>query len=1240
MAGELKARISLVGDEDIRRSLQELGRAGEQALTRLKNAGDRANLEKVKRQTDDLKTSLDEVGRSADQTGRSLEGAAQGLGGSASGIGASFASLGQTIAVAAAGAVAALAAVGLAANAAIKSITQTAAEAAKEINDQAKALNLSAESYQRLKTRADAAGVDVNALANAMKALKERADSAGAVLNRFGTTTGVAGVDRLGTGIRVLNVNLKQTSEEGIKAAETFKALGISLQNADGSLKSFDQVQAEVNRALAKNTEEAKLAAEAIKVYGDQAKEILPLIRAEAEAAQEDKRRRVEEDRKLTNEQVADGVRLIAAQRDLANAVASVQNQIGAQFFKGRTETVKFYTEFVDANRKAIVELARFGVELAKSFFGGSFSGTNALGSLAIGDLVLNLGQISKVAEQVRTALGALSQTVLDFLKPAIDFVNQSFEILAETLTKALGFDISAGFLQATTAVFALVGGFGALTGVIAPVVALTTAAVAALGGFGPAALIAGLAVLNFWEDITAGGAAAFAALKAASADFKLAFQALLRGDFQAFWESFKRAGSEAFAALEREAPGLGEAIRDVVKIASSIGDNLKALFNGVTVALNIVASVINAIFGTNLTAGAVAFYIALLQVTGGLQALAALSFIVFNIIRTGGPAVALVAAAFLSFSRILSEIPDLLSRFSEVFSNLFSGNITDAIEGAISLIRDLFTALSDESAATFALIAAGAVTLAKLLGATFTASSLLAGLANFGKLFLGLFLSGGPIGLALVAAGTVLYAFWDDIRDYALAAFKSISDFLFGIQGPQLKPVKVPKPDDKDFKSSLEELGKFVQTALGGPVNQVFDQKNLKDLKVISDEELAKIAEGKRSVDEIRASIIDLRSELAKGGTASTDDIISDLQKKADQTEGVINRLIQKLKDLTNSTNAPGLKGRAGFVLGGLEGGDGQNALLGDAGNDALDSLPTDLEQGFQAAFDAASAVTQTGVQAIGESFGSIGQNADQAFAGIPAAAEAASATLSSVFTSAIEAISAVVQGLRDRFLEAFTSLAGAIQSVMASVEAAVSAAISSIGAQLDRLAAQIEQVKQAAAEAAAAAASASGGGSDEGFASGGLVRGPGTPTSDSIPAWLSDGEYVVRARAVDHYGVGLLAAINNLRVPFDRVRKFASGGLVRGARRMREGIPTFATGGLASAIANALAIPSAAMVPSPMRASSSGAGASAMRPVVVNIGGQSFGPMLAPAEVASKLERFAVSNQIRSAGAKPSWR
>lgn len=55
---------------------------------------------------------------------------------------------------------------------------------------------------------------------------------------------------------------------------------------------------------------------------------------------------------------------------------------------------------------------------------------------------------------------------------------------------------------------------------------------------------------------------------------------------------------------------------------------------------------------------------------------------------------------------------------------------------------------------------------------------------------------------------------------------------------------------------------------------------------------------------------------------------------------------------------------------------------------------------------------------------------------------------------------------------------------------------------------------------------------------ATGGYISGPGTATSDSIPALISNGEYVIRAAAVSKYGKGFFDSLNT--------RRFASGGYV----------------------------------------------------------------------------------------------
>lgn len=73
---------------------------------------------------------------------------------------------------------------------------------------------------------------------------------------------------------------------------------------------------------------------------------------------------------------------------------------------------------------------------------------------------------------------------------------------------------------------------------------------------------------------------------------------------------------------------------------------------------------------------------------------------------------------------------------------------------------------------------------------------------------------------------------------------------------------------------------------------------------------------------------------------------------------------------------------------------------------------------------------------------------------------------------------------------------------------------------------------------------------------AGGGAVWGPGGPTDDMVPIWASNGEYVMRAAAVDKYGVAFMAAIN--------AGKYASGGQIATAG---SSAALAAAGGLGSA-------------------------------------------------------------------------
>jgi len=86
--------------------------------------------------------------------------------------------------------------------------------------------------------------------------------------------------------------------------------------------------------------------------------------------------------------------------------------------------------------------------------------------------------------------------------------------------------------------------------------------------------------------------------------------------------------------------------------------------------------------------------------------------------------------------------------------------------------------------------------------------------------------------------------------------------------------------------------------------------------------------------------------------------------------------------------------------------------------------------------------------------------------------------------------------------------------------------------------------------------------------FPAGGPVFGPGTETSDSIPAWLSHNEFVQPAASHRYYGTDAMEALRTRSIPRERIREAMSG------HTLSAGGPTlpmrgFAEGGIAVRLA-----------------------------------------------------------------------
>jgi hypothetical protein len=213
-----------------------------------------------------------------------------------------------------------------------------------------------------------------------------------------------------------------------------------------------------------------------------------------------------------------------------------------------------------------------------------------------------------------------------------------------------------------------------------------------------------------------------------------------------------------------------------------------------------------------------------------------------------------------------------------------------------------------------------------------------------------------------------------------------------------------------------------------------------------------------------------------------------------------------------------------------------------------------------------------------------SIGEVADRVFRGIPILAQAAMDGVVSAFEAGVQAVTGLFTGLADTARSIFDSIMAGVQAVANAISGAISGSGSS--------------------------------GDAPAFAGGGEVRGPGTGTSDSIRAWLSNGEFVQPTMAVNKYGLAFMNAIKLGRISVDRVRDLMSGVDLGSLGAVMPNRLSFATGGLATV--------------------TQGGGNS--QAVNLHFGDRSF-PLQGTPDVVRDLSLYASGKNARSAGRKPTW-
>jgi hypothetical protein len=344
----------------------------------------------------------------------------------------------------------------------------------------------------------------------------------------------------------------------------------------------------------------------------------------------------------------------------------------------------------------------------------------------------------------------------------------------------------------------------------------------------------------------------------------------------------------------------------------------------------------------------------------------------------------------------------------------------------------------------------------------------------------------------------------------------------------------------------------------------------------------------------------------------------VIDLRENSDKAAQSVGNLGQKVEELNRKITVTSFGGDGGPVRKVYDLANGVARAV-DQSKTAVDGLEHSVDQSGAAVDGAAGQITESlgGIPPAAQEAATAVQDA---FAGLDAGSAATvAAAILAPFQDLGGQIAAVLEAARGMTTSGFGALRNEIASLATSIRAQIAQILTALRQAIDT----------ARAMRAAADSGTLGGNNAPGFSGGGSVHGPGTSISDSILAWLSNGEYVVNAKATAQW-LPFLQAINSFRLTRDQLRDhfkgFSLGGIASGIRGSLDmGIPRYAGGGLAERVSLA-------------PASSGPAGM--LQPLHLHLpNGDDIMGLFKPMDVASKLGRHATASASNSTGRKPSW-
>lgn len=282
----------------------------------------------------------------------------------------------------------AIAAIGAAATAATKKLVDLAVETSKygdEVDKESQKLGISASLYQKLNYAMESSGSTISDISK---------------------------------GIKNITKDLADYANGSDKAGDKYKALGISMKNVDGTMKSEQQLLLDTIEALANMTDETQRDAKAQEIFGKSAAELKPLLNEGADGIRD----LMEEAEAYGMVMSDEGVKASAEFDDsllrLKNTIVGFRNNLMGQLLPSLTTITDAFALLLVGADGAEEELQR-----------------------GINDFISNLSNILptliNVIETVANAvLPKLISLILQIAPKLLDTISSLIDVLLNTLTK------------------------------------------------------------------------------------------------------------------------------------------------------------------------------------------------------------------------------------------------------------------------------------------------------------------------------------------------------------------------------------------------------------------------------------------------------------------------------------------------------------------------------------------------------------------------------------------------------------------------------------------------------------------------------------------------------------------------------------------------------------------------------------------------------------------------------------